>query len=114
MTTSLFFKLILLEPRTRPTGSPTIPPPRCRSACHDPREGYERHSGWNRSPCFLLNRGREAHQMSKETPEDDPRQATDQKNTKQTNEPWKGPVEKEQKRSGPAPDLEKWQETKTH
>jgi hypothetical protein len=52
--------------------------------------------------------------MSKETPKDDPRQATDSKNTKQTDRPWDGPVEKEQKRTGPPPDLEKWQETNTH
>jgi hypothetical protein len=52
--------------------------------------------------------------MSKETPNDDPRKATDWKNTRQTDEPWKGPVEKEQKRTGPPPDLEKWQETNTH
>jgi hypothetical protein len=49
--------------------------------------------------------------MSKETPKDDPRQATDSKNTKQTDQPWNGP--KEQKRTGPPPDLEKWQETNT-
>jgi hypothetical protein len=54
------------------------------------------------------------HRMSKDTPKDDPRQATDSKNTKQTDQPWKGPVEKEQKRTGPPPDLEKWQETNTH
>lgn len=52
--------------------------------------------------------------MSKETPKDDPRQATDWKNTKQTDEPWNGPVEKEQKPGNPKPDLEKWQETNTH
>jgi hypothetical protein len=52
--------------------------------------------------------------MSKEKPNDDPGQRADWKNTKQTDEPWKGPVEKEQKRTGPAPDLEKWQETNTH
>jgi hypothetical protein len=52
--------------------------------------------------------------MSKETPKDDPRQATDFKTTKQTDKPWKGPVENEQKRTGPPPDLEKWQETNTH
>jgi hypothetical protein len=51
--------------------------------------------------------------MSKEKPNDDPRQATDWKNTKQTDKPWKGPTEKEQK-SGGKPDLEKWQETNTH
>jgi hypothetical protein len=52
--------------------------------------------------------------MSKETPNDDPRRATDSKNTKQTDQPWKRPVEKEQKRTGPPPDLEKWQATNTH
>jgi hypothetical protein len=52
--------------------------------------------------------------MSKDTPKDDPRQATDSKSTKQTDQPWKGPVEKEQKRTGPPSDLEKWQETNTH
>jgi hypothetical protein len=52
--------------------------------------------------------------MSKETPKDDSRQATDSKNPKQTNQPWTGPIEKEQKRTGPPPDLEKWQETNTH
>jgi hypothetical protein len=45
------------------------------------------------------------HRMSKETPKDDPRQAKDSKNTKQTDQPWKGPVEKKQKRTGPPPDL---------
>jgi hypothetical protein len=38
--------------------------------------------------------------MSKEMPKDDPRQATDWKNTKQTDEPWKGPSEKEQQIGG--------------
>ena len=32
--------------------------------------------------------------MSKEKPTDDPRQQTDWKSTKQTDQPWKGPVEK--------------------
>ena len=50
---------------------------------------------------------------SKETPKDDPRQQTDWKNTKQTDKPWKGPTEKEQ-RNESAPDLEKWHETNTH
>jgi hypothetical protein len=35
--------------------------------------------------------------MSKETPKSDPRQQTDWNNTRQTDQPWKGPVEKEQK-----------------
>jgi hypothetical protein len=52
--------------------------------------------------------------MSRETPKDDPRQATDWENTPQTNERWKWPVEKEQKRTGPSPDLKKWQATDTH
>jgi hypothetical protein len=52
--------------------------------------------------------------MSKETPNDDPRQRTDAKNTKQTDEPWKGPVEKEQKPGDSKPDLEKWHDTNTH
>jgi hypothetical protein len=51
--------------------------------------------------------------MSKEKPGDDPRQQTDKKNTKQTDEPWKGPVEKEQ-RSDTKPDVEKWHDTNTH
>src|SRR3954468_7820916 len=34
---------------------------------------------------------------SRETPVDDPRQKTDWPNTKQTDEPWNGPVEKEQR-----------------
>lgn len=52
--------------------------------------------------------------MSNETPKDDPRQRTDWKNTKQTDEPWKGPPEKEQKRTGPPPELEKWHDTNTN
>jgi hypothetical protein len=51
--------------------------------------------------------------MSKEKPNDDPRRQTDWKNTKQTDQPWKGPVEKEQRPNGPPPDLEKWHETNT-
>ncbi|MEA2830524.1 MAG: hypothetical protein QOF22_1272 [Bradyrhizobium sp.] len=52
--------------------------------------------------------------MSKEKPNDDPRQQTDWKNTKQTDQPRKGPVEKEQKNEDADIDLEKWHETKTH
>lgn len=53
--------------------------------------------------------------MSKEKPTDDPRNQSDWKNTKQTNEPWKQPVEKDQKPDGAQkPDLEKWQESNTH
>ena len=52
--------------------------------------------------------------MSREAPRDDPRQQTDRKSHKQSDEPWKGPPEKEQKPSEVKPDLEKWQRTKTH
>jgi hypothetical protein len=52
--------------------------------------------------------------MSKETPNDDPRQETDWKSPKQTDKPWKGPTEKEQNPGHQKPDLEKWQETNTH
>jgi hypothetical protein len=52
--------------------------------------------------------------MSKETPADDPRQKTDEGSLKQTDQPWKGSPEKEQKPSDHTPDLEKWQETHTH
>jgi hypothetical protein len=53
--------------------------------------------------------------MSKEKPSDDPRQRTDRKSLKQTEEPWKGPVEKEQKPGALSDfDLEKWHSTNTH
>jgi len=52
--------------------------------------------------------------MSKEKPNDDPRQQTDWKNTRQTDQPWKDPVEKEQKNKDGDIDLEKWHETNTH
>ena len=52
--------------------------------------------------------------MSKEKPSDDPRQQSDWKDTKQTDQPWKGLVEKQQKPGGLPPDLEKWNETSTH
>jgi hypothetical protein len=54
------------------------------------------------------------HSMSKEPPKDDPRQQTDWKNTKQTDEPWKGATEKEQlDPNRPKPDLEKWKDANT-
>jgi hypothetical protein len=46
----------------------------------------------------------------RETPSDDPRQKTDWPNTKQTDEPWNGFPEKEQ-RNDTDIDLEKWQES---
>jgi hypothetical protein len=52
--------------------------------------------------------------MSKEKPGDDPRQRTDEKNTKQTDKPWNGLVEKEQGSGTAKPDLEKWHDTNTH
>jgi hypothetical protein len=58
--------------------------------------------------------GRESHEEDPhETPEDDPPQKTDAPNTKQTDEPWKGNPEKEQRNEGDI-DLEKWQESNTH
>jgi hypothetical protein len=50
--------------------------------------------------------------MSK-APNEDPRQQTDWKNTKQTDQPWKRPVEREQ-RNEDRIDLEKWHDTSTH
>ncbi|WP_198026453.1 hypothetical protein [Bradyrhizobium sp. ARR65] len=52
--------------------------------------------------------------MSREKPTDDPREKTDKRSFKQTDEPWKKPVEKEQSTSVRKSDLEKWQETDTH
>jgi hypothetical protein len=52
--------------------------------------------------------------MSKEKPNDNPRRQTDWKNTKQTDQPWKGPAEKAQRPDGPPRDLQKWRETNTH
>jgi hypothetical protein len=52
--------------------------------------------------------------MSKETPKDDPRQQSDHASHKQTDKPWKGNPEKEQRNDDAKIDLEKWHETKTH
>jgi hypothetical protein len=52
--------------------------------------------------------------MSKEKPGDDPRQRTDEKNTKQNRQAVNGPVEKEQGSGASKPDLEKWHGTSTH
>lgn len=52
--------------------------------------------------------------MSKETPADDPGQQTDKGSLSQTEKPWKGNPEKEQRNDGTKIDLEKWQETNTH
>jgi hypothetical protein len=52
--------------------------------------------------------------MSKETPADDPRQKTDKGSLSQTDKPWKGNPEKEQRNDDTRIDLEKWQRTNTH
>jgi hypothetical protein len=52
--------------------------------------------------------------MSKEKPTDDPRQQTDWGSHKQTDKPWKGNPEKEQRSGSSKPDKEKWHETNTH
>jgi hypothetical protein len=52
--------------------------------------------------------------MSKKTPEDDPRQKSDQGSHKQTDKPCEGNPEKEQRNDDATLDLEKWHETSTH
>jgi hypothetical protein len=52
--------------------------------------------------------------MSKETPKDDPRERTDQGSHRQTEEPWNGNPEKEQRSGTKKSDPDKWQETNTH
>ena len=53
--------------------------------------------------------------MSAEKPTDDPRQRTDKGSLKQTDQPWKPPVEKEQDPQGAKKsDLERWHKTNTH
>jgi hypothetical protein len=53
--------------------------------------------------------------MSKERPTDDPRNESDWENTKQTDQPWKGLPEKDQRphKTG-KPDLERWKDSGTH
>ena len=52
--------------------------------------------------------------MSKETSKDDPRHINDQGSHKQTDKPWKGNPEKEQRNDNAKIDLEEWRETDTH
>jgi hypothetical protein len=52
--------------------------------------------------------------MSKEPPKPDHRQRTDRGSHKQTDKPWKGNPEKEERNEGVKPDLERWQESDTH
>jgi hypothetical protein len=51
--------------------------------------------------------------MSKKTPEDDPRQKSDQGSHKQTDKPWKGNPEKEQRNDDAKIDLEEWQKPRS-
>lgn len=51
---------------------------------------------------------------SKESLTRDHRERTDWGSHSQTDKPWKGPPEKEQKPSDKTPDLEKWQRSDTH
>ena len=51
---------------------------------------------------------------AKETPKDDHRQRTDWGSHSQSDKPWKGSPEKQQKPSDKTPDLEKWQQSDTH
>ena len=60
------------------------------------------------------NRKIPAHEEDpRETPADDPRHKTDWPSSKQTDAPWEGPVEKEQRNEAPI-DIDRWQETGTH
>jgi hypothetical protein len=52
--------------------------------------------------------------MSKETSKTDSGERTDRGSLKQTDKPWKGNPEKEQRNDDFKPDLEKWQESSTH
>jgi hypothetical protein len=52
--------------------------------------------------------------MSNETPKDDPRERTDKKTFKQTDKPWNGNPEKEQRSHVQKDDLERWHESSTH
>ena len=53
--------------------------------------------------------------MSQEKPNQDPRERSDKASFRQTEKPWKQPVEKEQNpKRVPKPDLEEWQRSDTH
>jgi hypothetical protein len=52
--------------------------------------------------------------MSKDSPLDDPRQKTDKGSHSQTDKPWNGNPEKEQRSGTKKSDPDKWQETNTH
>ena len=50
----------------------------------------------------------------KERPMDDPRRRTDSGSFRQTDKPWNGSPEKEQRPATEKSDPDKWQETNTH
>lgn len=52
--------------------------------------------------------------MSKETPKDDPRQRSNEGPSSQTDKPWNGNPEKEQRSHANKDDLERWQQSNTH
>jgi len=52
--------------------------------------------------------------MSKETPKDDPSQRTDEGSFSQTDKPWNGLPEKEQRSHVKKDDLERWQKSDTN
>ena len=52
--------------------------------------------------------------MSKETPTAEPRQRSVRGSHSQTDKPWKGNPEKEQRDDDAELDLEKWQKSNTH
>jgi hypothetical protein len=82
-----------------------------QAACSLPREELARREV--RNGCE--RRGFSLYEVSHEQkPTDDPRQRTDWKTTKQTDEPWKAPVEKEQQGGAKQEDLEKWHDSNTH
>jgi hypothetical protein len=62
----------------------------------------------------MTGRKKPHDQDPRETPLDDPRHETDWPNTKQTDQPWKGPVEKDQRNKDADIDLEEWQRSNTH
>jgi hypothetical protein len=64
--------------------------------------------------CELSGAGLPTCFTSKEKPTNDPRQQTDWKSTKQTDKPWKWPIEKEQQGGARKEDLERWKDTNTH
>jgi hypothetical protein len=59
---------------------------------------------------FKLMRGKG---MTREIPKDDPRQRSDEGSTKQTDKPWKGNPEEEQRSHADKGDLERWQKSDT-